>query len=118
MSERRYTAKDAERQMAWLAKDLGKRVHYIYLDGTKDAEDIARMAESATGNVGVGAWVLHNAGGNRFCVHQYEEHGESTPLGHDLYSARDFWDVCYFARRTLAVAREQGWSVFDGAVSK
>jgi len=109
MSER-YTAKDAERQMAWLAKALGKKVQYLRLDIVKDGEDIGMMAEPGK-YAESDTWVLDHVGGHGYCVHEYSgEHGGiSFPLGQRSWTARDFWDMCYVARRALAIERQVDW---------
>jgi hypothetical protein len=103
MSER-YTAKDAERQMAWLAKALGKKVQYLHLDLVKDGEDISMMAEPGQHGE-VNTWFLHHANGHGYNVHEYSDGGESCPLGHRMLNARDFWDALYIARAALSVDR-------------
>ena len=102
MSER-YGPKDAERQMAWLAKALGIRVHYLYLSG-KDGEDYSQMAEPAKPQED-GAWHLHHATYSGYNVMAYSGQGETHPLGERLHSCKDLWHALYIARMALGVDR-------------
>jgi hypothetical protein len=100
----RYTPKDAERQMAWLAKALGVKVHYLYLDPVKDARDIAMMAEPAQHRE-PGAWHLEHATYQGYNVMAYSDSGETHPLGERLHTCKDLWHALYIARMALSVDR-------------
>lgn len=105
MSER-YGPKDAERQMAWLAKALGIKVQYLYLSG-EGPEDWSQMAEP--GQRGEeGTWYLHHAGaGQGYNVAAYSgpDSGICHPLGERLHSCKDLWHALYMARMALGVDR-------------
>jgi hypothetical protein len=103
----RVTKKYAEQQMARLAKELGKKVHYCHQGPTfLPGPGLAEPAQYGTKD----AWVLDSSAANGWLtIYAYSEEGRGGLYhaipGDGSHKAQGIWDICRFAIDMLQVAR-------------
>ena len=108
----RITVRDAERQAARLAKELGHPFHYTcQRTGDTIAPDMAELAPYGT----AGAWVLdQSAAGGWLNLREYTTEGSGplrSAINLDAWKAATLWDACRFALDVLREARFSSESV-------